>query len=137
MFAKLAKIAAIGARPAASGPSRLAHSNDNRPDPRVGAAALRTQRPMLVCRWQPAPGGRRLECRWSIELVEAAPAEEPQPGSTISPAHVTDSPQEADNGHHLWDQVRPRSCAPLWCTRSLFGSRVPFCAVPSIFTNGA
>jgi hypothetical protein len=76
MFAELAKLATIGPRRAASGPTRPVHSNDNRPDPRLGAA-LWTRRPILLCRWQPVPGSHRLECRWHIELRRT----EPQPVS--------------------------------------------------------
>jgi hypothetical protein len=77
MFVKLAQFRALGSSRAASA-SRLVHSNDNRPCARPCGAPPRGQRRILVCRWQPAMGGGRLECRWSIELVEATPADEPQ-----------------------------------------------------------
>ena len=113
MFVKLAQFRALGSSRAPSAP-RLAHSNDNQPCPRPFGAPRRTQRRILVCRWQPAVGGGRLECRWSIELVDATPLEEPQRRSTTRPAaHATDSPKEVDHAHHPRGQVRLPSSAPL------------------------
>lgn len=113
MFKKLAQFRGLGSSHAASAP-RLAHSNDNRPCTRPFGAPRRTQRRILVCRWQPAVGGGRLECRWSIELVESTPADEPQRRWAIAPSgHSIDSPKEVDHAHHPRGQVRPRSRAPL------------------------
>jgi hypothetical protein len=51
---------------------------------RVGATARRGAavrhpigRPILVCRWVAVDGGR-LECRWSIEVIEGSSIEEPK-----------------------------------------------------------
>jgi hypothetical protein len=118
MFVKLAQFRALGSSRAPSAP-RVAHSNDNQPCPRPFGAPRRTQRRILVCRWQPAVGGGRLECRWSIELVESSPTDEPQRRRTIGPpGHSMESPKEVDNGHHPRGQVRPRSRVPLVRTRS-------------------
>ena len=113
MFKKLAQFRALSSSHAVSAPG-LAHSNDNRPCTRSFGAPRRTKRRILVCRWQPAAGGGRLECRWSIELVESSPTDEPQRRWTIGPSgHSIDSPKEVDNAHHPRGQVRPRSRAPL------------------------
>jgi hypothetical protein len=42
-------------------------------------AVVRRQigRPILVCRWVAVDGG--LECRWSIEVSDGSPLEEPNP----------------------------------------------------------
>jgi hypothetical protein len=106
MFKKLAQFRALGSSHAVSAP-RLAHSNDNRPCTRPFGAPRRTQRRILVCRWQPAVGGGRLECRWSIELVESGPTDEPQRRWTIGPSgHSIESPKEVDNAHHPGGQGR-------------------------------
>jgi hypothetical protein len=119
MFGKLALLQAIVSSRAASAPRRLVHANDNRSSARPCGPPPRMQRRTLLCRWQPATGGGRLECRWSIELVDATPAEEPQRRRTIGPSgHSIDSPKEVDNAHHLRGQVRPRPRAPLGRTRS-------------------
>jgi hypothetical protein len=113
MFAKFAQFRSLGSSHAMSAP-RLAHSNDNRPCTRPFGAPRRTQRRILVCRWQPAVGGGRLECRWSIELVESGPTDEPQRRWTIGPSgHSIECPKEVDNALHPRRQVRPRSRVPL------------------------
>ena len=109
MFAKLAQFRALGSSRAASAPRRLVHSNDNRPCTRPWRSPRRIQRRILVCRWQPAADGGQLECRWSIELVDATPTDEPQRRWTIGPSgHSIDSPKEVDDAHHPRNQVRPR-----------------------------
>jgi hypothetical protein len=40
-----------------------------------------------VCHWRRSMDGGGLECRWSIELVDATPLEEPQRCSTRAPGH--------------------------------------------------
>jgi hypothetical protein len=70
MFAKLAQYRALGSSRATLAP-RLVHSNDNRSSTRPCAPPPRIQRRILVCRWQPVTDGGRLECRWSIELIDA------------------------------------------------------------------
>src|SRR5258707_8662996 len=97
MFAKLAQYRALGSSRAASAP-RLVHSNDNRSSTRPCAPPPRIQRRILVCRWQPVTDGGRLECRWSIELVDATTGEEPQRRWTIAPPGPSiDGPKEVDN----------------------------------------
>ena len=114
MFKKLAQFRALGSSHAVSVPRRLIHSNDNRPCTRPPGALRRNQRPILACRWQPVMGGGRLECRWSIELVESSTADEPQPRWTIGPSdHSMNNLKEVDNAHHPRGQLRPRSRAPL------------------------
>ena len=114
MFAKLAQFQARGSSRAASAPRRLVHSNDNRSCARPCGPPARIRRRILVCRWQPATGRGGLECRWSMELVEATPADEPQRRWTIAPSgHPIDSPKEVDNVHHSRVQVRPPPRAPL------------------------
>jgi hypothetical protein len=47
---------------------------------RVAATAHRgavVRRPILVCRWIAVEGGR-LECRWSIEVIDGSSREEPK-----------------------------------------------------------
>jgi hypothetical protein len=73
MFAKLAQFEALGSSRAASTPARLVHSNDNRSRARPCGPPSQNPRRILVCRWQPATHGDGLECRWSVELVEAPP----------------------------------------------------------------
>jgi hypothetical protein len=109
MFAKLAQFRPLGSSHAAPAPRRPVHSNDNRRCARPWGSPSRSQRRILVCRWQPTAGGGRLECRWSIELVDAAPAEDPRRRRTIGPSgHSIDSPKEVDDVHHPTNQVRPR-----------------------------
>jgi hypothetical protein len=119
MFAKLAQFRALGSSRVAPAPRRFVHSNDNRLCACPTGSPARSQRRILVCRWQPATGDGRLECRWSIELVDATPAEEPQRRWTIAPPGPSiDSPKEVDDAHHPRGQVRPRPRAPLGRTWS-------------------
>jgi hypothetical protein len=108
MFAKLAQFQALGSSRVAPAPRRFVHSNDNWPSARPRGSPARSQRRILVCRWQPAAGGGRLECRWSIELVDATAADGPRRRRTTGPSgHSIDSPKEVDDAHHPSNQVRP------------------------------
>jgi hypothetical protein len=109
MFAKLAQFRALGSSRVAPAPRQFIHSNDNWPSARLCGPPPRIERRILVCRWQPATGSGGLECRWSIELVDAAPAEEPQRSWTIGPSgYSIDSLKEVDDTYHPPNQVRPR-----------------------------
>ena len=119
MFSKIAPFRGLGSLHAASVPRPPVHSNDNRPRNRAPSALRRSQRPILVCRWQPAMGGR-LECLWIIELVEAPPADEPQRRPTIGRSDRSmNNLKEVGHAHHPRGQVRPRACAALRRTLSL------------------
>src|ERR1700704_1667673 len=101
MFKKLAQFRGLGSSQAVSVPRRLIHSNDNRPCTRPPGALRRNRRGTRVCRGHPVMGGGRLECRWSIELVEVPPADEPQPRWTIGPSDPSmNNLKEGDNAHH-------------------------------------
>jgi hypothetical protein len=82
MFAKLARFRVTGKfldpGPRRTAPRRvvLVHCNDIGIVRPVGAAAHRVERPVLMCHWQPATEGGRLECRWRIASVEGADAPE-------------------------------------------------------------
>jgi hypothetical protein len=136
MFAKLAKIQAFGSRRAASGSGRLVPSNDNRLGTRRADARLRSEQRILVCRWRSAAAGGRLECRWSRELVDAMPAEEPQRQLMRNSAtHATDSPKEVDP---CLPSAKPSpSC--IKCAagprRAFFASRAASSAFASVVTN--
>jgi hypothetical protein len=107
MFAKLAQFQALGSSRVAPAPRRFVHSNDNWPSARPRGSPARSQRRILVCRWQPAAGGGRLECRWSIQL-DATPADGPRRRRTIGAScDSIDSPKEVDDAHHPPNQVRP------------------------------
>jgi hypothetical protein len=75
MFANIAKFQAMTRRRAVPSPFAPAHANDNRIDA-GGAAARRTRRPVLACRWRPIIGGG-LECRWVIAFADGTAIEEP------------------------------------------------------------
>jgi hypothetical protein len=87
MLARLAKVWASGSWRAAPGSRQLTHSNDTRPGVSLSGAPVRTHRRILVCRWRRSMDGGGLECRWSIELVDATPLEELQRCSTRAPGH--------------------------------------------------